>query len=1027
MSSRAWRCRRRRPISVVPAIAFVMIVAAFAGGHDPMARDLTLAQRVEAQRAIERVYFIHRSGSARQFEDAVPDTLLEAKVRTSLAQSVALEEFWNTPVTETMLRREVQRMIGGSRMPDRLRELRAALGNDDRLLAETLARETLVDRLCRAFLRTDSRVETHDWDAWWTIAAHRFDPMHARTVVGESIAGGAIDWSVNARGEAPIAPDVSVCALQDLWGMGHSDVLPKNFGETTPIWTGSEMIAWGSQNINESTSEGSRYDPATDTWAPTRLLGAPSPRYGFTTVWAGSEMIVWGGINSRSLYENTGARYDPVANTWTPTSIVGAPAPTADHVAVWTGSRMVVWGGDFTTSLGGRYDPATDTWQPTSTVNASRSNYGETAVWTGTEMLVWGGETTDPGGRYNPVSDTWVPISRTNAPQSFRYGHSMVWTGSRMVVWGGAQAGYPATGGQYDPTTDTWFPMSEVGAPDNRYYHTTVWTGNEMIVWGGYAFAPGPPSYDGLTSGGRYNPVTDSWLPTSPINTPGPYAPAFGVWTGDLLLAFGGSLFNGGRYRPATDSWTPAFGATNWPSPAAQPASVWSGAELIVWSGPDFGESGRYDPATDTWKTVQRTGAPSNRTGEAVVWVGNRMVLWGGSFDATPLDTGGRYSPLTDSWSAMPEDEIPIARAGHTAVRAGTRMIVWGGGGPGGLLADGALYDPGSNAWTPIPPDGAPAPRRDHAAVWTGSRMIVWGGNTGGGAATDTGGIFDPTANGGLGGWTATSTTGAPGARLGHTAVWSGTQMIVWGGSNDRSGGRYNPATDAWQPTTLSNAPAPRSDHTAVWTGSLMIVWGGSHFNGQFTDVYATGGVYDPAADIWTPTTITDAPEPRVHHVAAWTGQAMLIWGGSASGTIQDRTMRWYGNRYAGPLADLDGDGVSSCQDCDDHNAATWGVPGETTGLMFSDAVTLAWSPPADFGAESVEYDLLRSDVASDFTTAGVCVASGMALPSATDATMPDLGRCFFYLARARNACPGGIGSAGAGSSGVPRPALVCP
>src|SRR6476660_899142 len=32
--------------------------------------------------------------------------------------------------------------------------------------------------------------------------------------------------------------------------------------------------------------------------------------------------------------------------------------------------------------------------------------------------------------------------------------------------------------------------------------------------------------------------------------------------------------------------------------------------------------------------------------------------------------------------------------------------------------------------------------------------------------------------------WTATSTTNAPSARAGHTAVWTGTEMIVWGGGN---------------------------------------------------------------------------------------------------------------------------------------------------------------------------------------------------------------------------------------------------
>jgi hypothetical protein len=31
------------------------------------------------------------------------------------------------------------------------------------------------------------------------------------------------------------------------------------------------------------------------------------------------------------------------------------------------------------------------------------------------------------------------------------------------------------------------------------------------------------------------------------------------------------------------------------------------------------------------------------------------------------------------------------------------------------------------------------------------------------------------------------TTTGAPAARNGHTAVWTGGEMIVWGGSGDGS------------------------------------------------------------------------------------------------------------------------------------------------------------------------------------------------------------------------------------------------
>ena len=59
--------------------------------------------------------------------------------------------------------------------------------------------------------------------------------------------------------------------------------------------------------------------------------------------------------------------------------------------------------------------------------------------------------------------------------------------------------------------------------------------------------------------------------------------------------------------------------------------------------------------------------------------------------------------------------------------------------------------------------------------------------------------------------------------------MWTGSEMIVWGGSwrHLNTGGRYNPSTDSWTATSTTNAPAARDGHTAVWTGSEMIVWGG--------------------------------------------------------------------------------------------------------------------------------------------------------------------------------------------------------
>ena len=81
--------------------------------------------------------------------------------------------------------------------------------------------------------------------------------------------------------------------------------------------------------------------------------------------------------------------------------------------------------------------------------------------------------------------------------------------------------------------------------------------------------------------------------------------------------------------------------------------------------------------------------------------------------------------------------------------------------------------------------------------------------------------------------WTPTNLTGAPDARVSHTAVWTGSEMIVWGGYGCdgncllNTGGSIIPARIAGQPPVLTTRLPDEYYHTAVWTGSEMIVWGG--------------------------------------------------------------------------------------------------------------------------------------------------------------------------------------------------------
>src|SRR6476661_7078295 len=180
------------------------------------------------------------------------------------------------------------------------------------------------------------------------------------------------------------------------------------------------------------------------------------------------------------------------------------------------------------------------------------------------------------------------------------------------------------------------------------------------------------------------------------------------------------------------------------------------------------------------------------------------------------------------------------------------------------------------NSWTATSVTNAPAARSSHTAVWTGSEMIVWGGY--GGSYFNTGGRYDPSTDS----WATISTMNAPTPRGGNTAVWTGSEMIVWGGDDGFSlntGGRYNPATDTWTATNTTTAPLGRIFHTAVWDGSEMIVWGG------WNEIeLRTGGRYNPGTDSWTATSTTNAPTARYEHTAVLTGNEMIVWGGRNAG-----------------------------------------------------------------------------------------------------------------------------------------------
>jgi N-acetylneuraminic acid mutarotase len=183
------------------------------------------------------------------------------------------------------------------------------------------------------------------------------------------------------------------------------------------VWTGNEMIVWGGATANFDTNTGARFNPSTNTWKPTSLNNAPSARNWTAALWTGSRMLIWGGQTYSGVYNyhNDGALYDPATDTWTPTSMTNAPSPRAFFGYVWTGTEMIAWSGcsseggfcSTPTITGGRYDPNIDAWRETTTVRVPAGRYEFPAAWTGDKMIVWGGihehlQILPSGGVYTP-------------------------------------------------------------------------------------------------------------------------------------------------------------------------------------------------------------------------------------------------------------------------------------------------------------------------------------------------------------------------------------------------------------------------------------------------------------------------------------------------------------------------------------------------------------------------------------------------------------------------------------------------
>lgn len=184
-------------------------------------------------------------------------------------------------------------------------------------------------------------------------------------------------------------------------------------------WTGDEFLIWGGRtrddccansDTNTFLSDGAAYDPVARTWR--RLPDAPIEARAPLSVWTGHELIVWGSSDRNRRYRN-GAAYDPTSNTWH--RIADGPIDLTDAVALWSGEEMIVFGAalhggnqaETETAIGAAYSPKTDSWRELPPSIATDPN-ANTAAWAGDRVIAV--DYDNDAEMFQPGSDTWQTI-----------------------------------------------------------------------------------------------------------------------------------------------------------------------------------------------------------------------------------------------------------------------------------------------------------------------------------------------------------------------------------------------------------------------------------------------------------------------------------------------------------------------------------------------------------------------------------------------------------------------------------------
>jgi len=318
-----------------------------------------------------------------------------------------------------------------------------------------------------------------------------------------------------------------------------------------------------------------------------------------------------------------------------------------------------------------------------------------------------------------------------------------------------------------------WAPLPE-GPADGRSFAVSVWTGTELIIWGGETESETTWANDGAA----LNPESGQWrtLADSPLS---PRSEHVAVWADDeMIICCGRDASGDGKaaaaYDPVADSWRELAAP---PFEANFAAAAWTGSEMIVVGGSNFAGAAAYEPSSDTWSMLAEPPSTIERQAD-IAWTGEQLVVW--ARESTGA-AGLIYDRAGNEWRQLPPLPAELAVSRGSMSWTGTDIVVWGATANNQGESVGARIRPGNDEWQAIAPDPlGPYDRWNgtdgsSSAVWTGTEILIWAGAVG----TD----IDTTA----------------------------TPTLA-----------YNPATDSWR--QFNDAAGTWHHPQMLWTGEVAVV-----------------------------------------------------------------------------------------------------------------------------------------------------------------------------------------------------------